>query len=129
MQAVIDQIVEALEKIQTKGGKGNFVIFDVDVQKNYYVQVAGQNHAPGLVIEAVSNEYLAAADCLSAEQEDQMAFLGWDAPDGQQVNYTFEANVETAAQRLQLAEKVYATLSQVYGLQPDGRLEISMVLE
>jgi phage terminase Nu1 subunit (DNA packaging protein) len=129
MQAVIAQIAEALEKIQTAGGKGNFVIFDVDVQKNYYVQASGQPNDPHLVVEAVSNEYLAAADRLSEEQEDQMAFLGWDAPDGQQVNYTLEANIETAAQRRQLAEKIYATLSKVYGFEPDRELEINLVLE
>ncbi|MBN2499277.1 MAG: hypothetical protein JXB38_00840 [Anaerolineales bacterium] len=129
MQAIIDQIVAALEQIQTAGGTGNFVIFDVDVQKNYYVQASGQPNDPGLVIEAVSNEYLAAADRLSEAQEDQMAFLGWDAPDGQQVNYTLEANVETTAQRQQLAEKIYATLSEVYGMQPNEELEINLVLE
>ena len=129
MQAIIDQIIAALEKIQTAGGTGNFVIFDVDVQKNYYVQASGQPNDPHLVIEAVSNEYLAAADRLSEEQEDQMAFLGWDAPDGQQVNYTLEANVKTAAQRRQLAKKICATLADVYGLQPDGELEINLVLE
>jgi hypothetical protein len=129
MQAIIDQIIAALEKIQTEGGAGNFVIFDVDVEKNYYVQAAGQNKDPVLTIEAVSNEYLAAADRLSATQEEVLLQLGWDASDGQQINYSFEASVETTEQRLAVAEKIYETLLEVYGFEPDGKLGISLVLE
>jgi hypothetical protein len=36
---------------------------------------------------------------------------------------------EPADQRLQLAEKIYATLSQVYGLQPDQEFGVNLVLE
>jgi phage terminase Nu1 subunit (DNA packaging protein) len=129
MQAIIDQIVAALEKIQTEGGKGNFVVFDVDVQKNYYVQASGQFNDSLLMIEAVSDEYLAQEHRLSAEQKDLLGQLGWNSPDGHQINYCLDANVETADQRLQLAEKIYATLSQVYDLQPDQEFGVNLVLE
>ena len=129
MQKRIDQIEQALKRIQMEGGNGNFVIFQTDFRKNYYVQVAGQNNDPALYLEAVSNECLEPEHRLSRAQEDLLKFMDWEPPNASQINYYRHEDAATDVERRQVANLIYTVLSKVYGYRPDQEIDIHLVLE
>jgi hypothetical protein len=126
----IDDIVNSLRRIQTEGGNGNFAVFILDQQKNYYVQFSGSPDNTQLYAEAVSNEFIAAEGQLPLDYATQLNRLGWISPEqGGSPNYSRTWTAENDAHRRSIADRVIETFMTVYGMQPGARLEFDLVLE
>ena len=119
-------MVTALRTIQDDGGDGNFVLFLADPAKNYYIQFVGELSSDSLFGEAVSNEFLEPAFALNAAQEARLFELGWQASEG---NYIQEWFVTDDNDRLEIAQLVLQTLTEVYQFPAKQLVEIVVNLE
>jgi hypothetical protein len=120
-------IAEALKRVQTEGGKGNAVIFIADEQKNYYIQFAAANGQTELYAEASDNKYLSSRYALSDEQIAKLEGLGWTRKN--EGNHYRNWSANTDEERLAIGEEVMRTFIEVYGISPNGSIEIELILE
>ena len=122
-------IVEQLQSIQMKGGDGNFIVFIVNPQANYYVQVAMLAEPALLYAEAVGNNFIPAQHQLTHDQHERLLILGWQPPVSRGMNYIYEELVTTAAERDQFAGFIMQTLVDVYALHAEQEIGVELNLE
>lgn len=128
VEDTISIIEESLRRIQQEGGRGNFVIFTVDEQKNYYIQISAVCGQPTFSAEAVSNTFLNPEFALDDRQIERLKALGWQANPGHNF-FRDDWQAFDVVERTEIAEEVMRTLIEVYVWQPDQPLEIDLVLE
>jgi hypothetical protein len=122
-------IVENLRAIQTKGGYGNFVIFEVDKQANYYIQFTGQKGNPVLYAEAASNQVIKTSLQLSHQQQTQIEALGWSPPSPGMMNYFRDWLASSDDDLLAIAKVVIQTFNTGYKINPNTPLTANLNLE
>jgi len=122
----VESILDVLYRLQTEGGDGNFAIFTVNEEKNYYLQVSAQAGATQLYCEAVGDAYLKPENKLNPEQYLGLIRYGWVRTAG---NYTFIEEVHSPETRQSLADFIHKTLTTVYGLNPQAELDVELILE
>ncbi len=126
MTTNLDIIAAALKQVQTTGTHpdSNFVIFNIDTSKNYYVQLAVEsNPQNGLHAEAVSNEFLDPEARLDQEQIRRLHLLGWKDPESSP-NYERDWIAATDADRWAIAREILQTCVDVYGMSPHHQLDV-----
>lgn len=112
-------ILENLRRIQTEGGDGNFVIFELP--SGDYVQFAGENGGTRLYGEASHDE-------ISETQRLKLESLGWQiTPDD--YNYNREWHTNTESGRKEVVDFVMNTLKTVYGFKATDTLTVNLNLE
>jgi hypothetical protein len=129
MENELAMIAESLRRIQEEGGEGNFAIFTVGAQKNYYVQFQAGRGQMSLYAEAVSNEWLEPEFALSSEQIMHLQSMGWNAPDVSSPNFYRDWEAVTDEDRLQIARGVMRTFAEVYGWMPGQPIDVELMLE
>ena len=87
-----------------------------------YLQFAVLEDGVSMVGECSANVFLDEHVRLDAAQEAALARLGWRAPTARVPNWHHEATTE--ADRGELARMTGATLTEVFGLAPDDRVEV-----
>ena len=124
MEDRLTLITSALQRIQEKGGRENFVIFTSDIKKNYYIQFLGKVGQPTLYAEAVSNQFLPAGAALTDEQMRHLRELGWQPPNRDTPNFhrQWEAPDEVACQ--EIARQVLQAFEMVYGFTSGQPLSV-----
>jgi hypothetical protein len=117
-------ITEALHQVLNQGGDNNFFVVQLDA--NFYIQVAGTKGSPDVMLEAISNEYLPKNRQLTKVQHDKLIALGWELPDGS--NYTMDCSIRTSDEIERTAELIQLTASEVYNTKviTDQMLELSL---
>jgi hypothetical protein len=127
MEDELAQIANSLRHIQEEGEEGNFALFIVDDQKNYYIQFTAEPGETSLHAEAVSNEYLDPEFALTPEQIARLQSMGWNAP-GTFPNFYQDREAITDEDRLQIAREVMQASIEVYGWMPGQPINVELVL-
>lgn len=125
----LDSINQSLRRLHSEGEAGNFVIYKVSEEKNYYIQASGEKGGDTLYVEAVSNNYLAPKFQLDQNKENQLRNLGWIRPEKSEGNFYREMVVKSDQDRQGVADFLFKTLEQVYELSINTDLNIELVLE
>ena len=123
-----ERIADAIKRIQTEGGDGNFAICHVSAERNYYVQFSSSPSETSVWAEAVSNAFLYGPAELTPVQEATLIDLGWSPPDDPDSNYTRQCPSASDADRQLVAELAWETLRTVYGAA-EADLDIEICLE
>ncbi len=129
MKTNLQTIVTALRRIQNEGGDSNFVIFNADSEKNYYIQFASEQGSKELDAEAVSNNYLEPPFALSKERTLCLEELGWNSPHDKDSNFSRTWVAEYDETRLLIAQVVMRTFVEIYGMPPEQSLSVNLCLE
>ena len=119
----MENIIDTLQEITSEGGDGNYFI--IHLNDDYYIQFTGQKGNPDVYCEAVSNHFLEEKAKLTAVQEQQMLDLGWE----QDMNYSKEAILNTAADFVKLGEWIQKTATEVYGIKITEDTELTIEVE
>jgi len=122
-------IIEALRRIQTEGGAGNFAIIAPAEKAHYYIQFACARGSAQLYAEAVCNDYLDADSALDEMQIARLGSLGWSPPGSGYLNFYREWQAARDDQRQEVAQAARQAFIEVYRITPDSQLNIEMVLE
>lgn len=125
----IAQVHKGLETILTEGSTGNFAIFTVDEEKNYYVQATAERDGDWLYLEAVSDRYLQKPHRLSEGQTAALKSSGWEDPDRGSKNFHQLFDLADPNDLVEGAVLIIDTLRRVYGLGEEGAIEGEIVLE
>ena len=121
--AVRTDLAATLRWLTEQGGSHNFVILEVNDEKNYYVQFSASCGGAVVQGEAVSERYVLTP--LSPAQRAGLLGLGWRRPtDTKLPNYYRFWTVLTDRDRLAVADVALETLQQVYGWQRDSAVRI-----
>jgi type III secretion system-like peptide-binding chaperone len=121
--AVRTDLANTLRWLTEQGGSHNFVILEVNDEKNYYVQFSASCGGAVIQGEAVSERYVLAP--LSPAQRAGLLGLGWRRPTVRKwPNYYRFWTVLTDRERLAVADVALETLQQVYGWQQDSAARI-----
>ena len=117
-------ITEALKQVLNQGGDNNFFVVQLDA--NFYIQVAGTKGSPKVILEAVSNEFLPKNKQLTKTQHDRLIQLGWELP--KDSNYTMDISIRTSEEIAKTVELIQLTASEVYNTKviTDLMLELSL---
>jgi len=122
-EVVRADLANTLRWLTEQGGSHNFVILEVNDEKNYYVQFSASWGGAVIQGEAVSERYVLAA--LSPAQRASLLRLGWRRPTVRKwPNYYRFWTVLTDRDRLAVADVALETLQQVYGWQRDSAVRI-----
>ncbi len=130
-------IVASLKQVQFEGQPiENFVIFFADIEKNYYIQVAPESDASpyspnvdeySLCAEAVGNEVLDSRFKLHTTQIEKLSEFGWkESP--LTPNFYQTWHIETDDERILIAQIIIGTFVDVYGVLPNQRLGVQVVI-
>ncbi|MBI4862690.1 MAG: hypothetical protein HY815_20880 [Candidatus Riflebacteria bacterium] len=125
----LERIAEALRRIMTEGGEGNFAIMTADERRNYYIQFASECGSTSLFGEAVSNESLTTGNALGPRQEQRLEELSWLPPEDNCTNYHREWTEDHDDGVRALAGTVMQTFREVYGIPPEQPIEIELNLD
>jgi len=126
----LNEIVTSLRRILNEGGKNNFVIFESDKNKNYYIQFAGAPTYPSsLHAEAVGNGVLLPEFKLNENKIILLKSLGWNLPDGSNSNFYREYKVINDNSLIGIANDVIRTFVDVYNCSLVDNLNIKLNLE
>lgn len=123
-----DDIISALEVIQTRGGNGNFVIFEADPVRNYYIQFSCAKGDTDLYGEAVANHVIKPEFQIPVDRIAVLIELGWE-DQGSDMNYGQSFSARDDHERLTIAKVVWKTFQKVYGILTDVELMIQTNLE
>jgi type III secretion system-like peptide-binding chaperone len=122
-EAVRTFLAATLRRLGEEGGSHNYVILEVNDEKNYYVQFATSCGSAVVRGEAVSDRYVSAP--LSPAQRASLQALGWRRPTVRKFpNYYHLWTVLNDTHRLAIADFALETLEQVYGWRRDAPLQI-----
>lgn len=119
------RIADALRKLTTDGGDGNFVIVSCG---DLYVQFAGSRGSKELYCEAVSNEYLSKDRQLSPDRIDRLEKLGFDLDDSSS-QYSRKYRIADDSEVRELARTTLNILADVYGCRRDSDINLELTLE
>lgn len=119
------RIADALRKLTTDGGDGNFVIVSCG---DLYVQFAGSRGSKELYCEAVSNEYLSKDQQLSPDRIDRLEKLGFDLDDNSS-QYSRKFRIADDSEVRELARTTLNILADVYGCRRDSDINLELTLE
>jgi hypothetical protein len=119
----MENIIDILQEITSEGGDNNHFI--IHLNDDYYIQFTGQKGNPDVYCEAVSNLFLEEKVKLTEAKEQQMLDLGWS----QDMNYSKEAILNTAADFVKLGEWVQKTATEVYGIKITEDTELTIEVE
>lgn len=129
MRDHLTTIYQSIQGLNHKGGAGNFAIFIADNDKNYYVQVVGEKGGTDLYTEAVSNNSISKDFKLSDSQIGQLKSMGWlDSKNGKG-NYYQNWSISSDSDRMKVANFLLQTLTDIYSLSANEKLETNVVLE
>jgi hypothetical protein len=121
-------IYEALIRLHNEGGTGNFVVFTAHDEKNYYVQVAGEKEGDSLFVEAVGNKSLTTQFRLNEIKINHLMQLGWTGS-GEDENFNKTISINSDVDRRNVAEFLYKSLHEVYGLSVTDEMTVNLSLE
>jgi len=102
-------ITEALQQLLNEGGDHN--CFMLQLNKDFYLQIAGTKGSPLLILEAVSNKFLPKNKQLTKKQQDHLIRLGWELSES---NYTMQRLIQTSADVVGTVEVIQLTAAEVY---------------
>ena len=124
-------IAGSLRRIQDDGGGGSFVVFTLDEEKGYYIQLAVGPREGLLWAEAVSNKFLQPEFALSPERTARLESMGWNAPrqSSNFKNFYREWEAASDGDRLQIARETVRVMVEVYGWAPGQSLQVELVLQ
>lgn len=125
----VKNIYEAILRLHNEGGMGNFVTFIADEEKNYYVQVTGEKEGDTLYTEAVSNNSLSPSFQLNESKINILKSIGWLEPKGGEGNFYKDWSISRDEDRRKVAEFLFKTLEDVYGLSANDELAADLALE
>ncbi len=113
-----------LETILSKGGNGNFVIFELPSRENHYIQVAGENQGSNLWVEAGFTENL------NQQQKKLLSQMGWESPEeANLLNYSKQIPIQSLDDCSQIAEMILETFIVVYELKGNEKILDKINLE
>ena len=116
-------IISAIEQILYKGGKSNFLIFNLD--SDYFIQMAAGRGDYEIYCEAISDNYLEEDKRLTKEQKGILRSLLWNDPKSSEDNYYIKYKVNSELSRIRLAELILKTANQVYNCE---RIDIENII-
>jgi hypothetical protein len=125
----VTNIYEALLRLHNEGGMGNFVTFIADEEKNYYVQATGEKEGDTIYTEAVSNNSLNLEFRLNDTKINLLKRIGWLEPKGGEGNFYKDWSITWDDDRKKVAEFLFRTLEEVYGLSANDELAADIALE
>lgn len=108
-------IIAAIEQILYKGGKSNFVIFNLN--SDYFIQIAAGRGDYEIYCEAISDNYLTEEKILTKAQKDALSNLNWNDPKNSEDNYHMKYKVHSELKRKELAALILKTANQVYNCE------------
>lgn len=122
-EAVRTFLAATLRRLTEEGGSHNYVILEVNDEKNYYVQFATSCGSAVVCGEAVSDRYVLAP--LSPAQRASLHGLGWRRPTVRKwPNYFHLWTVLNDTHRRAIADFALETLEQVYGWWREAPLRV-----
>ena len=122
-------IVTGLRNIYEEGGEGNYIIFEADLEKHYFIQFGASRGDARLYAEAVGNDYLDPPDALTDAQIRHLQSLGWNRPGEANSNFHREWKADTDLEREAIAGEVMRAFVEVYGCAPDQPLDVEINLD
>ena len=121
-------LAATLRRLTEEGGSHNYVILEVNDEKNYYVQFGTSCGSAVVYGEAVSERYVLAP--LSPAQRASLHGFGWRRPTVRKFpNYFHLWTVLNDTHREAIANFALDTLEQVYGWQRDASVKIKTHLD
>lgn len=124
---MIDTIISLLDRLQSEGNSDSYVIFSIQEQPDYFIQIAPeQDETPPLFYaEAASNEHIEPPYQLSSEQIQKLLDIGWQAPKPGYLNFYgyFKDDKEL------IAKVILQTFVEVYQLNEQQNIEIDLLLD
>lgn len=120
------EIYSGLLDLMSEGGPGNFMVVS---SGDVYVQFAGSPGNPKIVCESISNEYLPQKSKMSKKDIETLKKLGFVLGGDQIENFSRSYEIPTEEQARQLADVTVHILKDVYGVKPDGDVQIELSLE
>ncbi len=123
-------VLNSLRRIQREGdGSNSVALFSTGPEQQYYVQVLERRGEKDILVECVSNEFLAPEFALDSEQIARILALGWNRPDRRNhPNFWLRLSARADSDLQAIARHVMQTFVQVYGFRLDRSLEIDLHL-
>jgi hypothetical protein len=120
------EIYSGLLDLMSEGGPGNFMVVSAG---DIYVQFAGSPGNSHILCESISNEYLPKKSKMSKKDIEALKGFGFVLGGDQIENFSRSYEIPTEAQARELADLTVRILREVYGVAPDGDLQIELSLE
>ncbi len=120
------EIYSGLLDLMSEGGPGNFMVVSAG---DVYVQFAGSPGNPKILCESISNEYLPQKSKMSKKDIETLKTLGFVLGGDQIENFSRSYEIPTEDQARELADVTVRILKEVYGVAPDGEVQIELSLE
>ena len=120
------EIYSGLLDLMSEGGPGNFMVVS---SGDVYVQFAGSPGNPKILCESISNEYLPQKSKMSKKDIETLKKLGFVLGGDQIENFSRSYEIPTEEQARELADVTVRILKEVYGVAPDGEVQIELSLE
>ncbi len=117
----------ALQRLLSEGGSQNFMIIHLDT--DYYMQMAARSGSPEVLLESVSNHYLASQKQLGWAAQQKMIELGWNVPQQKEENYSIQAFIDSSAAQHKYITLLEETAKNVFGISEIQDAMIELVLE
>lgn len=120
------EVYSGLLALMSEGGPGNFMVLSAG---DIYVQFAGSPGNPHILCESISNEYLPKKSKMSKKGVAMLKSLGFVLGGDQIENFSRTYEIPTENQARELADVAVRILREVYGVEPDGDVQIELSLE
>lgn len=122
-----NRLISVIEEIIYNGGEHNFAI--IQLNEDYYIQIAASRGDYEMYCEAVGNEYLEEETYLTEEQVVNLIKLKWELPVESISNYNQIHKVDSERSREELAELIIETSNKVYMIKEIDIEKIDINLE
>lgn len=123
----IDKISHSLKRLISEGGDGNYAIFLINSEKNYYMQAKAEKGDNKIYVEIVGNSYLAHKDRLTQNKINLIMELGWEGKKEENFGRFFE--VVPADKFDHAINAIAMILEVVFGVKSEKDIKIELALE
>jgi ATP-dependent helicase IRC3 len=108
-----NEIYKMIRKLMQEDGESNFMVIQLD--KDYFIQVAGVKNSSELICEAISNKFIPTQRRLNEGQLRRMIELGWEIPKKSDYHYFMEVTVSSDESLVDLVQTITMTAQEIYG--------------
>jgi len=120
------EIYSGLLDLMSEGGPGNFMVVSAG---DIYVQFAGSPGNPNILCESISNEYLPKRSKMPKKGVKTLKSLGFVLGGDQIENFSRTYEIPTEDQAREVATLAVRILGEIYGVAPDGDVQVELSLE